>query len=56
VGKLGAPGKPLYLQNDNEWLVKNRRIHYKINSKVVAMGLGRPQPLPCNSIHSTHRC
>jgi 23S rRNA maturation-related 3'-5' exoribonuclease YhaM len=24
VGKLGVPGKPLYLQNDNEWMVKYR--------------------------------
>lgn len=24
AGKLGMPGKPLYLPNDNEWLVKNR--------------------------------
>ena len=39
VGKLGMPGKPLYLQNDNEWLVKNRGIRYKINPDVVAMGL-----------------
>ena len=39
VGKLGMPGKPLYLPNDNEWLVKNRGIRYKINSDVVAMGL-----------------
>lgn len=39
VGKLGMLGKPLYLPNDNEWLVKNRGIRYKINSDVVAMGL-----------------
>ncbi|MCX5826191.1 MAG: phosphohydrolase [Deltaproteobacteria bacterium] len=39
VGKLGMPGKPLYLPNDNEWLVKNRGIRYKINPDVVAMGL-----------------
>lgn len=39
VGKLGMPGKPLYLPNDNEWMVKNRGVHYKINSDVVAMGL-----------------
>jgi len=39
VGKLGMPGKPLYLPNDNEWLVKNRGIRYKINRDVVAMGL-----------------
>ena len=39
VGKLGMPGKPLYLPNDNEWMVKNRGIQYKINPNVVAMGL-----------------
>jgi 23S rRNA maturation-related 3'-5' exoribonuclease YhaM len=39
AGKLGMPGKPLYLPNDNEWLVKNRGIRYKINPNVVAMGL-----------------
>ena len=39
VGKLGMPGKPMYLPNDNEWMVKNRGIRYKINSDVVAMGL-----------------
>jgi len=39
VGKLGAPGIPLYLPNDNEWMAKNRRIHYTINPEVVAMGL-----------------
>ena len=39
VGKLGMPGKPLYLPNDNEWLAKNKGIRYKINPDVVAMGL-----------------
>lgn len=39
VGKLGMPSKPLYLPNDNEWMIKNRGIHYKINPDVVAMGL-----------------
>jgi len=39
VGKLGMPGKPLYLPNDNEWMVKNRGIRYKINPDIVAMGL-----------------
>ena len=39
VGKLGMPGKPLYLPNENEWMVKNRWIRYKINPDVVAMGL-----------------
>jgi hypothetical protein len=39
TGKLGMPGKPLYLPNDNEWMVKNRGVRYKINPDVVAMGL-----------------
>jgi hypothetical protein len=39
VGKLGMPGKPLYLPNENEWLVKNRGVRYKINPDVVVMGL-----------------
>lgn len=39
VGKLGMPGKPLYLPNDNEWMVKNRGVRYKMNPDVVAMGL-----------------
>ncbi|MFA6413847.1 MAG: hypothetical protein WCW53_14245 [Syntrophales bacterium] len=39
AGKLGMPGKPLYLPNDDEWMVKNRGIRYKINPDVVAMGL-----------------
>ena len=39
IGKLGMPGKPYYLPNDNEWMVRNRGIHYMINPEVVAMGL-----------------
>ena len=39
VGKLGAPGKPYYLPNDNTWIVKNRGIRYKTNPEVVTMGL-----------------
>jgi len=39
AGKLGMPGNPLYLPNDDEWMVKNRGIRYKINPDVVAMGL-----------------
>jgi hypothetical protein len=38
-GKLGVSGKPLYLPNDNEWMVRNRGIRYKVNPEVVAMGL-----------------
>jgi hypothetical protein len=39
VGTVGMPDKPLYLPSDNEWMVKNRGIRYKINPDVVAMGL-----------------
>jgi len=39
VGKLGVPGKPYYLPNDDAWMVKNRGINYKTNSAVVTMGL-----------------
>ncbi len=40
VGKLGMPGKPLYIPNDNEWMVQKRGIKFKVNPEVVAMGLG----------------
>lgn len=39
IGKLGMPGKPYYLPNDNEWMVRNRGVRYKINPEVVTMGL-----------------
>ena len=39
VGKVGMPGKPLYIKNDNEWEVKKRGITYKTNPEVVKMGL-----------------
>jgi hypothetical protein len=39
VGKVGMPGKPLYIKNNNEWEVKNRNIRYKINPEVVKMSL-----------------
>jgi len=39
VGKVGTPGKPLYIKNENEWEVKKRGIAYKINPEVVQMGL-----------------
>lgn len=34
VGKLGMPGRPLYLKNDDESLAKNRGMRYKINPDV----------------------
>jgi hypothetical protein len=39
VGKIGMPGKPLYIENDNEWEVKKRGIAYKVNPEVIQMGL-----------------
>lgn len=39
VGKVGMPGKPLYIKNDNEWEVKNRNITYKTNPELVYMSL-----------------
>jgi len=39
VGKVGAPGKPLYIKNENEWEVKKRGIAYRTNPEVVQMGL-----------------
>lgn len=39
VGKIGMPGKPLYIENENEWEVRNRNITYKTNSELVQMGL-----------------
>jgi 23S rRNA maturation-related 3'-5' exoribonuclease YhaM len=40
AGKLGMPGTPLYLPNDNEWLVKNRGLRYTINPD-TSPSLGR---------------
>ena len=40
LGKLGMPNKPLYVPNDNEWMVQKRGVKYKVNPEVVAMGLG----------------
>jgi hypothetical protein len=39
VGKVGMPGKPLYLKNDNEWEVRNRIITYKVNPELIGMSL-----------------
>ena len=39
VGKLGVPGQPYYLPNENAWMVKNKGICYKTNPDVVTMGL-----------------
>jgi hypothetical protein len=39
VGKIGMPGKPRYLKNDNEWEVRNRDMTYKVNPKETYMNL-----------------
>jgi hypothetical protein len=39
VGKVGMPGKPLYLPNKDEWQKKNRGIMYTYNPAVTTMGL-----------------
>ena len=39
VGKIGMPGKPRYIKNDNEWEVRKRGMTYKINPEEVHMGL-----------------
>lgn len=39
VGKVGMPGRPLYLPNDNRWEVEKRGMAYKINPESVYMGV-----------------
>jgi len=39
VGKLGLPGKPYYLPNDNRWEIEKRGIAYKVNPELVTMNL-----------------
>ncbi len=39
VGKIGMPGKPRYLKNDNQWEIEKRGITYKINPDEVYMNL-----------------
>jgi len=39
VGKIGMPGKPRYLKNDNQWEIDKRGMTYKINPEETYMGL-----------------
>ncbi len=39
AGKIGMPGVPRYLPNDNRWQVENRNMAYKINPEEVYMGI-----------------
>jgi len=38
VGKVGLPGKPYYLVNDNKWEIE-KGILYKVNMELTAMGI-----------------
>ncbi|MFA5362596.1 MAG: HD domain-containing protein [Candidatus Omnitrophota bacterium] len=39
AGKIGMPGKPRYLKNDNDWEIRNRNMTYKINPNEIYIGL-----------------
>ena len=39
LGKIGLPGKPYYLPNDNKWEIEKRGINYKINPEIVTMSI-----------------
>ena len=39
VGKMGSPGKPYYLPNDNKWEIEKRGMTYKVNPEIVTMNL-----------------
>jgi hypothetical protein len=39
LGKIGLPGKPYYLPNDNKWEVEKRGITYRINPDLVTMNI-----------------
>ena len=39
LGKVGLPGKPYYLPNDNKWEINNRGKTYKINPDIITMNI-----------------
>lgn len=39
LGKIGLPGKPYYLPNDNKWEIEKRGITYKINPDIITMSI-----------------
>jgi hypothetical protein len=39
LGKVGYPGKPHYLPNDNRWEIEKRGITYKTNLDAITMNL-----------------
>jgi hypothetical protein len=40
LGKVGLPGKPYYLPNQNKWEIEKRGMNYKVNPDIVTMNLG----------------
>jgi hypothetical protein len=39
LGKVGYPGKPYYLPNDNQWEITKRNMTYKTNPEAMTMNL-----------------
>ena len=39
IGKVGMPGKPYYLPNDNKWEIEKRGMTCKVNPEIVTMNL-----------------
>lgn len=39
LGKVGLPGKPYYLPNDNKWEIEKRGMTYKVNPEIITMNL-----------------
>lgn len=39
LGKVGYPGKPYYLPNDNQWEIEKRNMTYKTNPEAMTMNL-----------------
>jgi len=39
LGKIGLPGKPYYLPNDNKWEIKKRGITYRVNPEIITMNI-----------------
>ncbi len=39
LGKVGFPGIPHYLKNENEWEIKNRNMTYKVNPEDVSINI-----------------
>jgi len=51
IGKVGMPGKPRYIENENQWEVEKRNMTFKINPEEVTMSLAvRSLYLVCQHI------